>query len=141
WVSTFGGFGYLENEKFISVSAVPGGLVHAVAEDNAGNLWIANQELGLFRLSQRSEVQQFPWARLGRKDSACALAADPLQGGLWIGFYDGGIAYFADGEIRASYTTADGLGDGRINSFQLDRDGTLWAATDGGLSRLKNGHV
>ena len=36
---------------------------------------------------------------------------------------------------------ADGLGQGRVNDLQSDADGTLWAATDGGLSRVKNGRV
>ena len=50
------------------------------------------------------------------------------------------VAYFKDGQIRASYA-ADGLGEGRVTGLQLDRDGTLWAATEGGLSRVKNGRV
>src|SRR6185503_11458685 len=65
----------------------------------------------------------------------------PLQGGIWIGFGTGGVAYFTDNEIRQSYAPADGLAEGRVNYLQFDRDGTLWAATDGGLSRLKNGRV
>ncbi len=56
-------------------------------------------------------------------------------------FFQGGVAYFKDGQVRASYTAADGLGEGRVNDFRLDQDGTLWAATEGGLSRLKNGRV
>jgi Y_Y_Y domain len=52
-----------------------------------------------------------------------------------------GVAYFADGQVRASYAAADGLGEGRVNDLRLDHDGTLWAATDGGLSRLKNGRL
>jgi PAS domain S-box-containing protein len=33
------------------------------------------------------------------------------------------------------------LGEGRVGRFQFDRDGTLWIATEGGLSRLKDGHI
>jgi signal transduction histidine kinase len=33
------------------------------------------------------------------------------------------------------------LGEGFVADVQLDRDGTLWAATQGGLSRVKNGRV
>src|SRR5208283_282383 len=62
-------------------------------------------------------------------------------GGLWLGFYGGGVAYFKDGRILASYTTANGLGEGVVNALRLDRDGALWAATDGGLSRVQNGRV
>jgi signal transduction histidine kinase/ligand-binding sensor domain-containing protein len=141
WVATVGAFGYLEKNRFIPVNGFPGGPVHGIAEDSAGNLWIANQERGLFRLSPRNEVQQIPWASLGQKGNAVALASDPLHGGLWIGFFQGGVSYFADGQVRASYTAADGLGEGTVNRFQFDPDGTLWAATEGGLSRLKDGRV
>jgi signal transduction histidine kinase len=140
WVSTRGGVGYLENDRFILVSGIPGGIVHSIAEDTDGNLWIANQDLGLYRLSPRNEIQQISWAKLGHKDNATALAADHLSG-LWIGFFSGGIVYFAGGQIRALYVSANGLGEGMVNDLRLDRDGTLWASTEGGLSRLKNGSI
>jgi signal transduction histidine kinase/ligand-binding sensor domain-containing protein len=141
WVSTPGAFGHLENDRFIAVNGIPGGSVHGIAEDHAGNLWTANQEHGLFRLSPRNEVQQIPWTSLGQKDNAVAIAADPLRGGLWVGFYQGGVVYFSDGQVRAAYKAANGLGDGTVNRFQFDPDGTVWAATEGGLSRLKSGRV
>jgi len=141
WVSTEGGIGYLENDRFISVSGIPGGPVHAMTADAKGNLWIANQDSGLYSLSPDLEVQHIPWAELGRKDFAYALGGDPLHNGIWLGFYQGGIAYLEDGQIRASYTTANGLGNGAVYSFQFDPDGTVWIAAQGGLSRLKNGQV
>jgi ligand-binding sensor domain-containing protein/signal transduction histidine kinase len=141
WVSTEGGIGYLENDRFISVSGIPGGPVHAMAADAKGNLWIANQDSGLYSLSPDLKVQHIPWADLGRKDFAYALGGDPLHNGIWLGFYQGAIAYLEDGQIRASYTTANGLGNGAVYSFQFDPDGTVWIATQGGLSRLKNGQV
>jgi signal transduction histidine kinase/ligand-binding sensor domain-containing protein len=141
WVSTLGGVGYLENDRFVTIRGVPGGNVQSIVEDTAGNLWIANQNAGLFRISPGREVFQIPWARLGNQGNAIALAADRFQGGLWLGFYQGGVAYWKDGQIRASYSAADGLGKGFVKDFWLDRDGTLWAATESGLSRLKNGRV
>lgn len=140
WVSTPFGFGYLENERFISVSTVPGA-ISAMAQDTAGNLWIANEHASLFQVARGSVVQQVPWSRLGHTDPVTALAADPVHGGLWLGFYRGGVAYFKDGQIAESYTVADGLSDGRVSDIQFDRDGGLWIAGDGGLSRLKNRRV
>ena len=142
WVATHSrGIGYLENDRFVSISGIPGGGTPSISEDTAGNLWIVNEPYGLFQLLRGGEVKQIPWAGLGHKDHASTLAADPLQGGLWLGFHLGGVAYFTDGQIRASYTAADGLGGGRVNNLRFDQDGTLWAATDGGLSRLKDGHI
>jgi ligand-binding sensor domain-containing protein len=74
-------------------------------------------------LTPRTEVQQIPWASLGQKDNAVAIAADPLHGGLWVGFYQGGVLYISDGQVRAAYKTANGLGDGIVNGFQFDLPG------------------
>jgi ligand-binding sensor domain-containing protein/signal transduction histidine kinase len=141
WVSTYRGLSYLEGARFVPVSDVPEGNVTAIAHDTIGNLWIVNDHVGLFQLAGGSVIRQITWASLGRKDLGTALIADPLQGGLWLGFYQGGVAYLTDGQIRASYTIADGLGEGRVNHLRLDQDGALWVATEGGLSRLKNGRV
>src|SRR5262249_9910386 len=141
WVSTRDAFGYLENDRFISLSTVPGGAVLSITQDRAGDLWVANELLGLLRLVAGRVVQHIPWSKLGRKDHASVLAADPSQGGLWIGFFLGGVAYSVEGEVRASYGSADGLAKGRVSDIRFDRDGTLWIATEYGLSRLKNGRV
>ena len=140
WISARHGFAYFENGRFIPVSEVPGGIVHSITGDSAGNLWIGYQDHDLFHLHQGGVVEQIPWAKLGRKDFAYALFRGPVQGSLWLGFYHGGVAYFKDGQVRASYAFGDGLGEGRVEDLQLD-DGTLWAATEGGLSRVKDGHV
>jgi ligand-binding sensor domain-containing protein len=139
WVSTQRSFGYFENARFVSLSAVPGGPV-SIAEDSAGNLWIANQDQGLTRLRKGRVAQHIPWAGIGRKDFATALAVDG-NGGLWLGFFNSGLAYLADGGVRSSYTTGDGLGNGHVSNLRIGRDGALWVATEGGLSRLKNGRI
>jgi ligand-binding sensor domain-containing protein len=141
WVSTLRDFGYLENDRFITVSSFSNPGVLAIAQDKAGDIWIDNEAVGLVQLSREGEVQRIPWATLGHKDHVSTLVADPAQGGLWLGFHLGGVAYFADNQVRASYTAADGLGGGRINQLRLDPEGALWAATEGGLSRLKNGRI
>jgi signal transduction histidine kinase/ligand-binding sensor domain-containing protein len=141
WVSTSGEFGYLQNNQFISVSGVPGGPVDGIGEDGEGNLWIANQYYGLFRLAGGKVVGHFSWSGLGNTQFASALGADDSRRGLWLGFYKGGVAYFKDGQIRESYTTADGLSGGRVASLRSDQDGAIWAATEGGLSRIENGHI
>jgi signal transduction histidine kinase/ligand-binding sensor domain-containing protein len=137
WASTLQEFGYLENGRFLAAKNMPGGPVYSITENPSG-LWVANKNNGLIHLLQGGRIQQTPWAQLGHKVYALALAVDPLQRGLWLGFYDGGIVYLADGRVRA-YSTADGLGEGRVNDLRFASDGTLWAATEGGLSRFKNG--
>ena len=140
WVSTPSGIAYFENGRFIPVNDVPGGQVHSIAGDHAGNLWVGHDQ-GLFHLLEGRAVERIPWATVGRHNGGATLLLDAARGGLWIGFSLGGVAYYKDREVRESYASADGLGDGRVTGLQLDGDGTLWAATEGGLGRVKNGKV
>ncbi len=139
WVTALGGFGYMENDKFVLIRAVTGETKGSIAE-GADGLWFS-YENALFHLVNGSRVEQIPWDTLGIKDVGGRIAVDPLQGGLWIGIPHGGIAYLRHGHIERSYTTADGLGEGRISHLRVDREGALWASTEGGLSFIKDGHV
>jgi signal transduction histidine kinase/ligand-binding sensor domain-containing protein len=141
WVFTYREVAYFEGGRFTPVNSAPAGTVHSVAEDSAGNLWISNVDHGLFHLVGGNLVERIPWATLGRTDFAFSLSTDPARGGVWLGFYQGGLAYFRDGQVRASYKVADGLGKGIVADVQVDKDGALWAATEGGLSRVKSGRV
>jgi signal transduction histidine kinase/ligand-binding sensor domain-containing protein len=140
WVATPHGVAFLESDRFIAISSVPDGLVYSIASGSVGNVWMSHRD-GLLHLLRASVVERIPWARLGRKDVATVVLPDLVAGGLWLGFFRGGVAWFKDGQIRASYAGAEGLGEGRVNGFHMDRDGTLWAASEGGLSRIKNDRV
>jgi len=140
WVSTLRGIGYLENDRFTSVN-ISEGIVSSIDQDGAGTLWFASERFGLYQLPREGEIRKIPWAALGHQDPASALAADQSRGGLWLGFHLGGVVYFADNQVRATYAAADGLSAGRVNHLRLDRDGALWAATGGGLGRVKNGRA
>jgi signal transduction histidine kinase/ligand-binding sensor domain-containing protein len=140
WVSTPRGIAYLDNSRFLPVSGLPSA-VTSITGDTAGNVWISDELQGLFHLVRRHVVEQIPWTNLGIRPSARALAADLSCGGLWLGSFAGGVTYFKDGQVRASYGVADGLGQGRVDDLQFGRDGTLWASTRGGLSRIKNGRI
>ena len=141
WLFASGGVAYFEAGRFSPVTSLPGGIVHSVAGDKAGNLWISYQDHGLFHMLGGNVVKRISWGSLGRTDWANALSTDAAGDGVWLGFYDGGVAYLKDGQIRASYKVSDGLGQGTVNDVRLDRDGALWAATAGGLSRVKSGRV
>jgi PAS domain S-box-containing protein len=140
WVSTVGGFGYMNNDQFVLIKTVPGATKGSIAEGAGGDLWFSFDD-ALFHLVDGKNVERIPWDSLGVKEVGGRIAADPLQRGLWIGFSQGGIAYLGHGHIERLYTTADGLGEGRVSQFRADREGALWASTEGGLSHIKDGHV
>ena len=142
WVSTADAVFYLEGGRFMRVHGVSGGAIYGIAADTHGKEWISNGELGLYYWSPGGAVQQIPWSRFGQRPfGALALAPDRLQGGVWLGFYEGGITYFNNTQVRASYSAADGLGNGRVTDLRFGSRGTLWAATEGGLSRIRDGRV
>ena len=141
WASSSHGLAWFKGDRFVPIAGSPGGQVHAIAGDKAGDLWLSEQR-NLMQVRDGRVVKEIPWSRFGRKQPALVLVSDPERGGLWMGFVvGGGIQYFQDGEIRASYTAGNGLGRGVVAGIQLDRDGTIWASTEGGLSRIKNGHI
>jgi len=141
WAFTGQGLAYLKDGRFAAVKILPGGKVHSIAGDKAGNLWLS-EEKSLLHLLEGRLVEQIPWSELGHQQRAQVLLSGREQGGVWLGFWrGGGLLYFEDGQVRASYTAANGLGEGVVADLQLDRDGTLWAATQAGVSRLKDGRI
>ena len=69
------------------------------------------------------------------------MLPDPQTGGVWLGFFEGGIAYLQDGEVRASYNHSNGLGNGLVNGLRFGSRGALWVDSEGGLSRIKDGRI
>ena len=140
WAFTDHGLTYFKDGRFVAVGAIPSGEVYSITGDKAGHFWLSGNR-GLSHMLEGRLVEHVPWSQLGRRQQAKVVLSD--QGGVWLGFWvDGGVSYFKDGQLRASYTAAHGLGEGHVPSLQLDRDGALWAATqDGGLSRIKDGRI
>jgi signal transduction histidine kinase/ligand-binding sensor domain-containing protein len=142
WLSTRQGVGYVDSGRFVPFRGLPAGVTRAIVEDGQGSLWIAKPDSGLFRVDPVTRtIDQTPWATFGDKGPVSALAADSSQAGVWVGFFRGDVAFFRDGRLHASYTAADGLAEGRVSALRLDREGALWAATDGGVTRLKDGRI
>jgi len=142
WVATHQGVGYFENGRFMRFTGMQITYAIPITGDSSGNIWAASSEQGLCRLRMGKPVECIPWTKLGSRGSfSDSLVVDPVRGGFWLGFWRGGVVHFKDGAVRASFGTANGLGGGRVNALKLDPDGTLWAATDGGLSRIKDDHI
>jgi signal transduction histidine kinase/ligand-binding sensor domain-containing protein len=144
WVSGARGLAVFENGKFSAVPAVPGGFTHAIASDNRGGLWLSlwlnANDYGLAHLVDGNIVEHAPWQKLGGGPGT-GLVPDP-DGGVWTGLLSGGIAHFQAGRIRNLSLTGEGERTTRkVLSVSRDRDGTMWVATDNGLSRITNDRV
>src|SRR6185436_14204021 len=141
WVSTPRGIGRLDDDRLMRIAGASNDFVNAITEDAQGNLWLARQNSALVRLSPDGQVRQISWSTLGHGDPVTRMIADRSRDGLWLGLYGSGLAHYANDRVEATYSAADGLGKGRVADLRLEPDGTLWIATEGGLSRLKGGRI
>jgi signal transduction histidine kinase/ligand-binding sensor domain-containing protein len=140
WAGTQNGIAVFQHDRFVRVASVPNGVIHSFADAGAGTVWASHQD-SLLRVSRAGVVEHIAWPSLGRTEPATAMLRDQAQGGVWLGFRDGGVSYFKDGHLRDSYAAAEGLGVGMVHDLYADSGGTVWASTDGGLSRIKDGRV
>ena len=141
WVSTDRGLAYFRDDRFVPVAAVSSPGLEHLADGHDGSIWIADIREGLIHLLGWKVTERMPWSAMGHKDSPTALAYDPGREGIWIGFSEGGVLHFKDGQVRASYAAAERLGAGFVGQVQVLSDGSIWAATAGGLSRIQDKHV
>jgi PAS domain S-box-containing protein len=109
--------------------------VTSLAQTPDGYLWVGGTE-GLYRFDgvifehyQPQSGGPFP------PGSVSQLLALP-NGDLWIVFRTGGICLLRNG-FATIYTARDGVPAGAIWGLAQDREGTIWAAAESGLSRLE----
>jgi ligand-binding sensor domain-containing protein len=140
-VATLGGMAVFEQDRFAPLRSVSTRIVYGIVQERPGEFWITDQEGGLIHLVGNEIVTRTSWSAFGRDDHATALLFDGTRAGLWLGFYKGGVAFVQNGIILESYGTGDGLGAGRVSQLQFDPEGGVWAATAGGLSRIKEKRV
>ena len=140
-----GSFGLAEgaegNFSFIKVPGLENGaMVHAIARDAGGTLWITvwggDKGGGVLRLRDGH------WTdfrnRVHLPQYRCrVLYGDPL-GRLWLGFEDGEVAVHENEEFHV-YSSKDGLPGGKVLAITRDRAGTIWIGSEGGLSRFHHG--
>jgi PAS domain S-box-containing protein len=137
WLSTQNGLAYFDGERFFPVKGQPGYDCNSITGDEAGNLWCSGGN-NLVRFEADRPVEDIPWTALGSDDRAVVIAD---RGGVWVGFWEGGLRFVKDGKALETYTQADGLGEGFVAHLRIDREGVLWAATAGGLSRVRDGRI
>ncbi len=132
------------NGKFTAVPSVPAGTTFAIAGDNHGGLWLSRwftaADDGLAHLLEGKIIEQAPWQKLGGGPGTGGLVPDP-DGGVWAGLFSGGLAYFRQGQIRNLPLRDESGAASVVLDLSRNRDGTFWAATENGLSRISNGHV
>lgn len=122
------------NHREFTVDQGAPGASFAIAQTTDGTLWMGSTQ-GLFRFDgarfvRHPDPEEWPissanvWSLFATRD-----------GGLWAGYRFGGASHLKDG-VLTNYGEAEGLPSGAVLRFELERSGTLWIATQGGLARL-----
>lgn len=116
--------------------------MYQMFEDSRGDLWASvqpakDENYGLYRL-KKGEKNFYRFSNeegLPNAKSASSFAEDQ-HGGLWFGFYEGGLVRFTNGHFE-QFGAQDGLPGGVILDLLVDGRGRLWiASTNGGVGRV-----
>jgi PAS domain S-box-containing protein len=110
------------------------GVVRALAQTPDGYLWLGSPD-GLYRFDGVVFERYQPQSGGPLPTRVSSLLALP-NGDLWIGFVPGVISLLRNGNAT-NYTVREGVPNGGITDLAQDREGTIWAATVGGLARLE----
>ncbi|MDQ3131875.1 MAG: hypothetical protein M3Q99_14100, partial [Acidobacteriota bacterium] len=115
---------------------------YRVFEDAADDVWISTRSghqvrSGLTRWQRSTNTfHVFTEAEGLLPLIAPSTFAEDKAGNLWMGFYEGRLARYADGRFTV-FTTADGVPASFITGLYLDRANRLWISSAmGGLSRI-----
>ena len=140
WAATERGAEFFDGSRFRLGVAESGREILALAGDGRGGVWLLGGYFGLARSTGSGVVRRFP--QPSTTHVIATLLPDTIAGGVWLGYFDGGMSYLApDGRMTLSYAARDGLAPGRILQLRRAADGAIWTATEGGLSRVNGSQI
>ncbi|SEN20168.1 Histidine kinase-, DNA gyrase B-, and HSP90-like ATPase [Luteibacter sp. UNCMF331Sha3.1] len=106
----------------------------ALAQAPDGYLWLGTGT-GLYRFDGVTFSRYQPPRGKHLPSANITALKFTAEGGLWVGFYDGGAAYIHEGTLQP-YDVSEGFPPGWVLVFAEGPDGTMWAATSQGLGRF-----
>ncbi|HEY3915664.1 MAG TPA: two-component regulator propeller domain-containing protein [Verrucomicrobiae bacterium] len=137
WLATSSGLGQWNGTQwrlFTTGDGLSANIVHAIAEDRAGNLWIGTEGGGLNRF-QDGHFTSFQQTNGFPSDNISAIYVD-TNDVLWIGTLGDGLIRFSGGNWT-HYTTQNGLIGNSLDYLIEDDNGFLWIGSNAGLMRVK----
>jgi ligand-binding sensor domain-containing protein/signal transduction histidine kinase len=111
-----------------------GGLIRAMAEDSAGDVWIGTSKRVLLHVKGDNVT-----------DEAVTTTKNPLSirtlcstpdGALWIGYAATGVGWLKKGQYQ-KITSAQGLYDDFITEIVADDQGWIWFGSDHGIFKVR----
>lgn len=133
WIGTQGGMARLIKTpvRTVPLPDASDSDAETIYQDTNGDLWVA--AVSLFRVHNgRAEAYVFPKISGVRVRNVFR----DRQGALWVGT-EGRGAYRLLGKRMIHYSTQEGLVNNFVRAFLQDQDGSVWIATDEGVSRWR----
>jgi len=122
---------------YTAKDGLPMNSLKKVFQDSRDYIWIGTQE-GLVRFDGEEfklyDKSKYP----GLTCNFIMDIAEDSTGNLWLATWGGGISCF-DGANFVMFDTTKGLVHNIVNKIFIAKDSTIWAGTENGLSRFKNG--
>jgi diguanylate cyclase (GGDEF)-like protein len=120
--------------------SLPDNYIRGLLVDDSGRLWVGTNSGGLSRYDPQSDgFISVPVGPGGTRDGTIQALISDGHNGLWIGT-GRGIDHLDGATTRIDSAAATGPQDS-ISALLLDRAGTLWAGTRGGLLRRRPADV
>jgi diguanylate cyclase (GGDEF)-like protein len=132
-------FGRLPWVVFDERNGLPQHTIVDLQTDARGFVWAATQD-GPARYNGHA-WESVPLPRSIRSNYARVMRLSK-GGGMWVGSFDGGLAYLQPDGKWQTWSTREGLPSNRIRGLLETSDGkTLWIATDHGIARFEDGKM
>ena len=136
WVATAGGITHFEGDApklyVAGQSGLPRAPVFRIAEMPDRSVYVGT-EAGAYRLQGDRFV---PLSSLLPRDGVTSFTQD-ANGALWVGTVNSGLLRL-DARGVERFDSDAGLPNNRVPSLFVDREGSIWAGTNGGLLRLRD---
>jgi len=159
WVATNMGFSKFNKstelfENFTIDSTLISGRKNLYAtkilEDNNNQFWIGSQK-GLYQFNRKELIINKDWSshtlKMKLDESRITTLSQDTKNRLWVGTFSNGvflISLGSDNEIKDIYNYTNKPEDvstishNRIEDLKEDKNGGIWVATRGGLSKLND---
>jgi signal transduction histidine kinase/ligand-binding sensor domain-containing protein/AraC-like DNA-binding protein len=108
--------------------------VHALMEDNAGNLWIGLYQKGLFIVPKSNSGFEYHVVSKDKSRNNCACVsafAKDTKGNLWISTDGGGLFEASGSDLTNLQERNEGLTCHSMISMKTDKSGRIWAGSYG----------
>ncbi|MCC6129256.1 MAG: response regulator [Acidobacteria bacterium] len=139
WIGTNGGLARLRDLKFVNYSVRQGlseNNVRVVTQAPDGGIWVGTGAAGLNLIRDDAVVAPGAWESFSNLPVR-ALAIGP-DSSLWVGTGDG--LRHIQGDRVTSAGDSDGLARMKVDNLHVSRDGSVFAGSETGLFRGRDGH-